>query len=176
MVYNPGFEDLDSNGSYGDGWGGYGAQGFDNWFPNGNPGHVAFYADNTANWGGFYQLGIPGTPGVEYTFSIDASFESQYDARTLFGLEFYEADDATKIGDSLVDLSEVLGVGYYRISMSAVAPAGTVIVRPIIMFDQVASAGSQRAATFDNADLVPAPMGASVLGAVGLLGLRRRRR
>lgn len=177
LITNPGFEDLDTDGSFGDGWGSFGAQAFLDFFNNGNPGHATLFGDNPANFGGFFQAAIPAVPNTLYEFQIDANFESNWDARTRFGLEFYEADDATAVGTPiLVEVSEILG-SYNTISMTGVAPAGAAIIRPIVIMDQVVASGGGRAATFDNAILtvVPAPGAAAAIGLAGIALAKRRR-
>lgn len=176
LLRNPGFEDLDSNGSYGDEWGAFGAAGFHAFF--GANGHASFFSDNVGNFGGVFQLGIAGTPGTPYRFDLlDVRLEENIAASYRFGLEYYLADDATKIGEQLapIDLS-VTGDGL-SFSMTATAPAGTEIVRPIILFDNVTSdASSQENAFVFDASLVavPEPAGAVLLLA-GVLVLGRRR-
>ncbi|MEM1331732.1 MAG: hypothetical protein AAGG07_14380 [Planctomycetota bacterium] len=178
LITNGGFEDSNTDGDFGDGWGTFGAAAVNfEFFPNGNPGHATLFADNTSNFGGVFQQGILGTEGVEYTFSVDGQFESEWDARQRFGLEFYQGDDATLISAALVEITDdsaVAGQGYMTYMMSAVAPAGTVFVRPIILFDQVLSGGGSRASTWDNATLIPAPGALAVLG-LGGFAVRRRR-
>jgi len=153
MLYNPGMQDILADGGFGDLWGVYGAAGFDDFFPGPDPGHAVLYGDTVGNSGGFYQQGIRATPGAEYRFKIDASFEIFWEADTYIGLEFYDADDATLLDSRVVELNEVIDVGYYPVSVTAVAPAGAVYVRPIVMYDNVLFNGSLQAATFDGAEL-----------------------
>ncbi|MEO0515335.1 MAG: hypothetical protein AAF086_08595 [Planctomycetota bacterium] len=148
---NPGFLDVDSDMMTGDAWGAFGAAGVDlNFFGDGNPGHGTLFADNVGNSGGLFQAGVAGTAGTEYELTIHIQWEPNWDADTRFGLEFFEADDTTKIGESIVDIDELVDVGYRRYDMSAVAPAGTAFVRPVVLFDNAMSAGSGRGATVDN--------------------------
>ena len=179
LITNGGFLDTNSDGDFGDGWGTFGAAAVNfEFFPNGNPGHATLFADNTDNFGGVFQVGISASAGTEYEFSIDGQFEGEWDARLRFGLEFYAADDATKIGESLIEITDdsaVAGMGYMTYAMSAVAPVGSAFVRPIVLFDQVLSAGGSRASTWDNASLVPAPGAAALLG-FGVIAAGRRRR
>ncbi|WP_428388429.1 hypothetical protein [Mucisphaera sp.] len=160
----------------GDGWGSFGAAGFHSFFgPNG---HASLFSDNPGNFGGVFQTGIAGTPGVEYQFDLlDVRLEENIDANYRFGLEYYQADDATKIGENIVpiDLS-VTGDGL-SFSMTGTAVPGTVFIRPIILFDNVVSTanGQENAFIFDSSlTVVPTP---SAFGAMALLGgmiLRRR--
>ena len=151
LTRNPGFLDQNADMTSGDEWGAFGAALIDlDFFGDNNPGHGTLFADVVGNDGGIFQAGIPGTPGTEYELTIRISWETQWEARTRFGLEFYEADDATKIGETIIELDEFVDAGYRRHDMSAVAPAGTAFVRPIIRVDEVLSGGSSRAATIDN--------------------------
>ena len=153
LLYNPGMDDVLGDGGFGDLWGVYGAAGFDDFYTSDGPGHAIFYGDTVGNSGGFYQQSIPATPGAEYRFKIDASFEIFWEADTFIGLEFYGADDATLLDSRVVELSEVLDVGYYPVSVTAIAPAGAVFVRPIVQYDNVLFSGTLQAATFDGAEL-----------------------
>ncbi len=177
LLVNPGFEDLDLDGNYGDNWGSFGAAGFNAFFgPNG---HASFFSENPGNFGGVFQVGIAGAEGVEYQFDLlDVRLESNIDANYRFGLEFFQGDDATKIGDALTPISLATTGDGLSFSMTAVAPAGTMFVRPIIQYDNVVStAGGQENAFVFGASLtvVPAPAGLGVLAAGGLCCARRRR-
>ena len=142
MIANPGFEDLDNNSSYGDGWGSWGDTGFADYW-GGNP-HASLFADQIGAWGGVYQMGIPGDAGITYRFDLlNVRIEQNADADFSFGLEFYAADDQTLISDVLVPIDlGVKGDGLF-FSMTAMAPAGTVFVRPIIRFDNVYSTAGE---------------------------------
>ncbi len=153
LIINPTFEDTDLDGNFGDAWGTFGAAGLVDFFGDDNVGHGFLFGDQLGNTGGIFQAGIPATEGQEYLFTIRALYEDQWDARTLIGLEFYAADDSTKIGERKIELIESNGTGYDAVAIAAVAPAGTAFVRPIVEFDTVGSSGSQRGAAFDNAEL-----------------------
>lgn len=154
LLYNGGFEDWLTAGDFGANWGTFGAAGFADFFNNGNPGHAVLFGDMVANTGGFFQAGVPAEAGVQYLLTLDASFEAAWDARTQVGLEFYADDDSTKLGERLVEISEVLDAGYgQQTRVAAVAPAGTAFVRPVVLFDNVLSGGPDRGAVFDNARL-----------------------
>jgi hypothetical protein len=177
LLVNPGFEDLDLDGNFGDSWGSFGAAGFNAFFgPNG---HASLFSDNPGNFGGVFQTGIAGTEGTEYQFDLlDVRLEDNIDANYRFGLEFFAADDATKLGDALAPLSLATTGDGLSFSMTAFAPAGTAFVRPIIQYDNVVStAGGQENAFVFEASLtvIPAPSTAGALALVGL-GLMRRRR
>ncbi len=149
---NPGFLDLDNDGAFGDGWGVFGAAAVDfQFFGDGNPGHATLFGDNIGNTGGVFQAGIPAEAGKDYELTIHIQWESEWDAATYYGLEFYDATDGTKIGESIVEIvDEFPDFGYRRYDLTATAPAGTAFVRPIVSFDSVQSSGASRAATVDN--------------------------
>jgi len=140
MLVNPRFEDLDSNGAYGDGWGNWWNTGFYNFF--GRP-HASFFGDWVGNAGGVFQGGIPGTPGTTYQFDlVDARIESHWDADFLFGLEYYAADDSTKLGETIVLVNTDARVAAGQvdgnvISMKGTAVPGTAFVRPLMRFENV---------------------------------------
>jgi hypothetical protein len=177
LLVNGGFEDTDSNGSHGDSWGSFGNAGFNAFF--GANGHASLFADNVGNFGGVFQTGIPGSAGTPYRFTLsDTRIESNFDARLRFGLEFYPADDATKLSETLVQIADPgveINNGVYTIE--ATAPAGTVFVRPVILFDNVnSSGGSRNVFVFDsNLNVVPEPTTFAALGACAVLSLSRRR-
>ncbi|MEO1718052.1 MAG: hypothetical protein AAFR76_13180 [Planctomycetota bacterium] len=177
LLVNPGFEDVDMDGSFGDSWGSFGSAGFNAFFgPNG---HASLFSDNQGNFGGVFQTDIAGAAGTEYQFDLlDVRLEDNIAADYRFGLEFFAADDATKIGDALVPISLAVTGDSLSFSMSAFAPAGTAFVRPIIQYDNVTStAGGQENAFVFEASLtvIPAPSAAGVLGLAGLTMVRRRR-
>ncbi|MEM9294917.1 MAG: hypothetical protein AAGA57_03870 [Planctomycetota bacterium] len=179
LLTNPGFEDPDGAGpaGLGDGWGAFGAAGFNDFFgPNG---HASLFPDNVGNSGGIFQTGIAGTPGVEYEFVLaDTRIEANYDADVQFGLEFYAGDDSTQVGASLVSLPDPgVEVNGGVFSHTAIAPAGTVFVRPVALFFDVFSSGGQRNVFVFEASLteVPEPMSAALLAPALALVARRRR-
>jgi len=180
LLTNPGFEDLDGMG-LGTGWGSFENVGFNDFF-GGNP-HASFFADNAGNFGGVFELGIAGTAGTLYEFTLtDARIESNFNANFRFGLEFYQSDDATKIDEVIVNIDDLTSPAptgdSLTFTMTAQAVAGTVFVRPIILFDNAApSSGSQANAFVFDASLVvvPAPGTAAVCLLGGLMGSRRRR-
>jgi hypothetical protein len=182
LLTNPGFEDTDTNGSYGDGWGSFGAAGFHAFF--GANGHASLFMDNPGNFGGVFQTGIPGAAGMTYQFDLlDVRIEQNAQASLRFGLEYYQGDDATAAGP--FDIVSIPipptgdGLSY---SMTGTAPAGTAFVRPIIQFDNVTStASSQENAFVFDASLIKIPEPASVVlaglaGTMSLCFLRRRAR
>lgn len=177
LLYNPGFEDLNSDTTFGDGWGKFGAADFND-FWSGNP-HASFFSDNVGNWGGVFQAGLVGTPGVEYQFDLlDCRLEENIDADYYFGIEFFEGDDSTKIGaaETLMDLSTT-GDGL-TFSMSGVAPAGTVFIRPIIRYENTRStaAGQENMFVFNTSlTVIPEPGTLALLAIGALVTLRRRR-
>ncbi len=182
LLTNPGFEDVDNNGDQGDGWGSFGAAGFNAFF--GANGHASLFADTVGNSGGIFQTGISGDAGVEYTFTLTDTFvESNARADLTFGLEFYLADDATLISSEVaaIDLSDqnVNHGGGLVFSTSAVAPIGTAFVRPVILFENADpfASGSSNIFVFDaSLTAVPEPTSAAAAGIAGLCLLARRRR
>ena len=183
LLTNPGFEDLDMDGSAGDGWGSYGAAGFNAFF--GDNAHASLFADNAGNFGGVFQQGIAGSEGLTYSFDLtDVRIESNFDASLRFGLEYYPADDATLISADLVEIfapgdGMPTGDGL-TFSMTSSAPAGTAFVRPIVQFDQTngSASGQENAFVFDASlavAAVPEPASMMAMAFIGGLGLLRRR-
>lgn len=133
LLVNPGFE------SGGAPWGSFGNAGFHNFF--GANGHASLFMDNPGNFGGVFQTGIAGNSSLTYTFALtDVRIEANAAANARFGLEYYAANDSTKLGETIVSIPlpgvEVNG-GMY--SMMGTPVAGTSFVRPIILFDNVTS-------------------------------------
>jgi hypothetical protein len=141
LLYNRGFEDLDGNGEYGDGWGGWSNVSFDSFW--GVNGHASLYGDVFQNYGGVFQVAIPGEPGKTYQLDLlDTRIEEFWDADLFAGFEYYAADDATKLGESmtLLDTAARLALGKIDgnfLSVQGTAVAGTVIVRPVVRFENV---------------------------------------
>jgi hypothetical protein len=146
ILVNPGFEDTDAvpDGTFGDGWGAYGAAGFNDFW--GGNGHASLFADNAGNFGGVFQTGLAGTPGTTYQFDLsNTRIESSWDADLRFGLEYFAADDTTKLGETLVTLDTATRIANGQVdgnvfSMQGTAVPGTVFVRPIFSFDNVNAA------------------------------------
>lgn len=175
----------DPDFNIGDGaWGRFGNADFNDFF--GGNRHASLFADGQGNFGGFFQLGIAGAAGTAYRLTLtDVRIEQNFNANFRVGLEFYLGDDATKIGEqfAIIDTNSlndglITGDGL-SFSVDAFAPAGTVFVRPVFLFDNAApSSGSQANAFVFAASLrvVPAPgMIATGLAALGLTSARRRR-
>ncbi len=177
LLTDPGFD------QFGTFWGTFGAADFNDFF-GGNP-HASIFADNNGNFGGVFQLGIANTEGVTYEFSLtDVRIESNFNANFRFGLEFYAADDATKLGETFAiidtnDPGDGLATGDgLSFTMSADALAGAAFVRPIVIFDNAAPLGAGQANAFVfSASLVavPAPAGLAAFAAALPLATRRRR-
>ena len=142
LVTNPGFLDLDTDTNYGDAWGAYGAASFNAFWGPANP-HASLYGDDAFNEGGFFQQSIAGSAGVTYQFDvINTRIEPNWDADLYYGLEYYAADDATKLGETLVlaDTATRLANGTIDgnvFSMQGTAVAGTEYVRPVVSFNNV---------------------------------------
>ncbi len=171
LLTNPGFE------TGGTGWGSYGAAGFHEFFgPNG---HASFFSDGNGNLGGVFQTGIAGTPGETYQFDLtDVRIESNTNSNYMFGLEYYQADDATKIGEDFDSISLAVTGDGLSFSMSATAPNDPQLafVRPVIKFDSSISAGQGQENVFVfDASLTPEPASLGLLAAGGMALLTRRR-
>ena len=177
LLTNPGFEDLDTDTNYGDGWGSFGSAGFNAFF--GPDGHASFFSDNTGNFGGVFQLGIAGTPGTPYEFVLtNVRIEANANANYRFGLEYYEIDDSTKVGETIASISLTTTGDGLSFSMQGTAPAGTAIIRPIILYDNTISTGAGQENIFVfEASLteVPEPGSLLLLGGGALVLLCRRR-
>jgi hypothetical protein len=187
LLVNGGFEDTDMDGDFGDGWGSFGAAGFNAFF--GENGHASFFLDNADNSGGVFQTGIAGTAGTEYTFSLDdVLIEANAAADSFqFGFEYFEADDATAVTDgsgatltSLVPITLTAGSGL-SFSHTAIAPAGTAFVRPIISFSGAdgSAEGSENVFVFGStltATAIPEPSSVALVLVGGVMGVMRRRR
>jgi len=164
-------------------WGSFGAADFNDFF-GGNP-HASLFADGGGNFGGVFQLGIANTEAALYEFSLnDVRIESNFNANLRFGLEFWDANDAQKLGETLVAIDTndpndglVTGDGL-SFTMQATGLAGATFVRPIILFDNAAPIGSgqQNAFVFSTSlTIVPAPAGVAVFVGGAALASRRRR-
>ncbi|MEO0530877.1 MAG: PEP-CTERM sorting domain-containing protein [Planctomycetota bacterium] len=175
LLTNPGFEDTDTDGNQGDGWGSFGSAGFNAFFgPNG---HASLFMDNPGNFGGVFQTGIAADPALTYTFDLnDVRIEANAAANARFGLEYYEADDATKLGEDIVPIPLSPTGDGLSFSMSATPVAGTAIVRPIILFDNVTSTanGQENLFVFDaSLTAIPEPTSVALIGLAGI-GLAAR--
>lgn len=181
LLVNAGFEDLDGDGSVGDGWGSFGNAGFNAFF--GANGHASFFADNAGNSGGVFQTGIAADAGTEYVFRLtDVLVESNFSADLTIALEFFAADDATLLGSESVTVtaaSVAAGDAEFADAFTITASAvdGASFVRPLLSFGN--SAGASSSANFFVFDasltVVPEPASAALLASGGLLLLRRRR-
>ncbi len=140
-IKNPGFDDIDGDGGLGDVWGLFGNAEVNEFFGAGNP-HASFFADLIGNSGGFFQQSILGEPSAAYRFElVDVRIEPNFDADFFFGLEFYEGDNATKLGETIVPINTAVSGDGLSFVMTATAPAGTIYVRPVFLFDNVGSDG-----------------------------------
>lgn len=181
LLTNPGFEDTNGDGNVGDGWGSFGAAGFNAFF--GANGHASLFLDNPGNSGGIFQTGIAGSFGNFYTFSLDDVLIETNAAATdfNFGLEFYQGDDSTLISSSLASIAPLTPGSGLSFSHTALAPAGTAFVRPIIAFSGAsgAAAGSENVFVFGStltATAVPEPSSIALFAAASVVGLVFHRR
>jgi lysophospholipase L1-like esterase len=158
LVVNPGFQDLDHDGKFGDGWSVSGHAGFKNYFPDGNPGHLWFASRTPGEAGDARGTSAPATAGGRYRFTVDAAFETHWNAQAQFGLEFIAADHTTVLARAFQNIyapnPEI--TTYRSYSLTAAAPAGTVFVRPVLRYTNSTGAAESQAAEFDNARLVVA--------------------
>ncbi len=140
---NPGFDDLNYDDGYGDYWRKWGTVDFNAFF-GGNDGHASFFADTIGNAGGVWQQGILGTPGTDYAFELtNVRIEANWDAELYFGLEYYGADDYTKLGETIALADTATPGDGLKFSMIGRAVPGTVYVRPGIRFDNVGTTGGE---------------------------------
>ncbi len=164
LLKNPGFEDIDGDGNLGNTWGSFGTTGFNDFF-TGN-GHASLFADTVGNAGGLFQQAILATPGTEYTFELtDVRIEDNWDADLTFGLEFYGGDDFNKLGESLVVADTSTPGDGLSFDVSGTAPAGTVYVRPVVLFDNVNGAYLEQ--PLANLFIFDASLSEAVTGIVG---------
>ncbi|MEP3479970.1 MAG: PEP-CTERM sorting domain-containing protein [Fuerstiella sp.] len=185
IITNSGFEDTNADGTFGDGWGRFGAADFNAFF--GANAHASFFLDNSGNSGGVFQQGIAGVAGTEYRFTLEDLFIESNAAASNFdlGLEFYQADDSTLIlstQTSIVPLTSGSGLTF---SHTAVAPVGTQFVRPVITFSGAdgSAANSENVFVFNTSlastslAAVPEPSSAAFLAfaSATFLVVRRRR-
>ena len=128
LVANPGFVELDAGGDAVaslDGWGAFGEASALDFAGDTNRGHATLFGGRFGSSGGVFQQGIPAVPGARYELTIRIRWEENWDARTRFGLEFFAADDATRVGDATTEISgEAVGLGYRRYDASAVVNPG----------------------------------------------------
>ena len=155
LLINPGFETNGVN------WGRRGNADFVDWGKEtGNFGAILQgWILNGA--GGFFQS-VKGTPDQTYTFSIRARKEYLFQAVTVYTrLEFYGADDATKIGhdQGFVNLMPQLTDTWQTFTTTGKAPFGTVYVRAVFGFERASTGdlgSGKQACMFDNAELIAA--------------------
>ena len=180
LLFNPGFDDLDSDGNLGDGWGSFGSAGFNDFF-GGNP-HASFFSDNPGNFGGVFQTGIGVNASVvSYTFSLDnVRLEENIDANARFGLEYYAADDSTLLSADIVPIDLTTTGDGLMFSMTSTPFGGAAFVRPIVLFDDVQSTanGQENFFVFNatlTAQVVPEPSAAVLMVTLSAICVSRRR-
>jgi hypothetical protein len=153
LLVNPGFETNGVN------WCRFGNADFVDWGKEtGNVGAtLQGWIFNGA--GGFFQS-VKGTPDQTYTFSIRARKEVYFQAMTAYiRLEFYGADDTTKIGhdQGFVNLMPQLTGEWQTFTTTGKAPFGTVYVRAVFGFEGASTGdlgSGKQACMFDNAELI----------------------
>jgi hypothetical protein len=137
---NPGFEEKDRANNPGYYWGTWGNISFNDFW--GGNAHASFWADQIGNFGGLYQASVLGTPGDTYRFAlVDVRIEENFDADMFFGIEYYGADNYTKIGERVQQIDTGVTGNGLSFQVSGTAVAGTVYVRPVIRFDNVGFSG-----------------------------------
>ncbi len=127
---------------------------------------------------------VPATAGQSYTLTGWAGCEGNFSAEGAeFALEFYDGSRGL-LGSAVLDLigaglyvNNDLAFDYKQYSVSAVAPAGTVLVRArASMIDGVNNPlGGGQAFVVDDFSLVPEPSSLLALTVLGAAGLIRRR-
>lgn len=123
---------------------------------------------------------VSATPATNYTFSADIAYPwgvslppSVANSEIKLKLEFFDVGDS-KIGEQIEDLAVIKDNTYQNFSVSAISPAGTVRVRPVIVSEywNYDNGGTNWLA--DNTLLTPEPTSLGMLVLLGVLGLRRR--
>jgi hypothetical protein len=155
LLVNPGFETNGVN------WGRFGNADFADWArETGNFGAtLQGWIFNGA--GGFFQS-VKGTADQTYTFSIRARKEQFFQSMTVYiRLEFYGADDVTKIGhdQGFLNLMPQLTETWQTFTTSGTAPFGTEYVRAVVGFEGATTGdlgSGKQACMFDNAELTAA--------------------
>lgn len=148
LIQNPGFGDPNSDLVFGDEWGAFGTVDFNEFFGADNP-HASLFADQVGNSGGVFQTGIAATPTSEYLFRAEnVRIEENFDGTLRIAIEFYAADDTTKLGESVLVVADGLTGDGLVFNVAGVAPLGTAFVRPLIAFDNVQTNGGQQRNVF----------------------------
>jgi len=138
---NPGFDDINADGNFGDYWSGFGNVAFGEIFGPGNA-HASLFADIAGNSGGIFQPSVLGAPDTQYIFELsNVRVEDNFDGQLFFGLEYYAADNFTKIGESIEQADTFTRGDGLRYRIVATSVPGTVYVRPIVFFENVFSTG-----------------------------------
>jgi hypothetical protein len=154
VITNPGFQDMNNDGVFGDGWNSSGVQQFLNFLPESTPGHATFYSDTTGNTGSVFWAASPAVPGTKYRLSVDADCESAWRADMQFGVEFLDWDFTTVLTQKIVTMFVYTNtpLTYKTYSMTAVVPPGVFAVRPVIRYtNSVHQSTSSQRGVLDNA-------------------------
>lgn len=157
LITNPGFLDLDSDGTFGDSWNSFGVQQFQNFLPNLNPGHATFYSGTSGNTGGVSWATSPAVPGAKYRLSVDMRVETDWHALARFGVEFLGPDN-TVITQRVIPIYPnhlyPNRFAYTRCSMTAFVPSDVTNIRPRIDYiNSVRQTGNSQRGMLDNAVL-----------------------
>ncbi|MCE5339971.1 MAG: hypothetical protein LLF92_02415 [Planctomycetaceae bacterium] len=119
---------------------------------------------------GLYQV-VKGTAGVEYTLTVDSGAQAwwkPYGEMKMFFLDASSAEISSVIAVTADPAGYDVLVPWHNVTLSAVAPVGTVSVKV-----EFANANGQGTVWFDNAVLIPEPISMVLLALGGLL-LRKK--
>jgi len=153
--------------------------------PNSGNGLVSMFGNFNGgfNVSGMFQQFVA-APGESWTMDV---YSRHFSGDAMIGigapntnwavmkLAFFDAGN-NEIGSAertVLDGTFATDVWHDNLPINGIAPAGTVRVQSLLLYLQPAFGGG--AAHFDDASVVPAPSALGLMGAAGLMGLRRRR-